>query len=72
MPVRIGILSSQRGYHVRQLEEAIRLRGCEPAFFPITRLAARIGGRPILQARDECMENCRAILVRTIPAGSLE
>ncbi len=72
MPAKIGILSSQRGYHVRALEEAIRGRGCDPVFFSIAHLAGWIGARPALQVRGECIEDCRALLVRTIPAGSLE
>jgi len=72
MPAKIGIVSSQRGYHVQALEGAIRSRGCEAAFFPIARLAGRIGWRPALGARGECLEDCRTILVRTIPTGSLE
>ena len=72
MPVKIGILSSQRGYHVLALEEAIRFRGSEAVFFSIARMAGMIGGRPILQVRGECLEDCRALLVRTIPTGSLE
>jgi RimK family alpha-L-glutamate ligase len=35
-------------------------------------MAGMIGGRPILQVRGECLEDCRALLVRTIPTGSLE
>lgn len=69
---RIGILSSQRGYHVRELENAIVRRGCEPAYFPITRLAGWIGTGAALHVRNECLENCRVLLVRTIPGGSLE
>jgi RimK family alpha-L-glutamate ligase len=72
MPAKIGILSSQRGYHALALEEAIRRRDCEPLFFSITRLAGWIGERPAVQARGERIEDCRALLVRTIPAGSLE
>jgi RimK family alpha-L-glutamate ligase len=72
MPVKIGILSSQRGYHVRDLEEAIRNRGCDPVYFPITRMAGWIGAQPALEVKGECLEDCRALLVRTIPAGSLE
>jgi RimK family alpha-L-glutamate ligase len=72
MPVKIGILSSQRGYHVRELEEAIRDRGCNPVFFSIAHLAGWIGARPALQVRGECIEDCQALLVRTIPVGSLE
>ncbi len=72
MPDKIGILSSQRGYHVLALEKAIRERGCEPVFFNITRLSGWIGARPALQARGASLEECRILLVRTIPAGSLE
>jgi len=69
---KIGILSSQRGYHVRELEEAIRSRGEEPVFLPIAHMAGRIGAKPALQARGEPVEDCAALLVRTIPPGSLE
>jgi RimK family alpha-L-glutamate ligase len=72
MPTKIGILSSQRGYHVLALEEAIRSRDREPIFFPIARLAGWIGRRPALQVRGEGLEECGALLVRTIPTGSLE
>jgi RimK family alpha-L-glutamate ligase len=72
MQVKIGILSSQRGYHVLALEEALRGRGCEPAFFPIHRLAGWIGARPALHVRGQRIEDCQAVLVRTIPIGSLE
>jgi len=72
MATRIGILSSQRGFHAQALEEAVLSRNCEPAFLPITRLAGWIGTRPALQVRGERMEDCRALLVRTIPTGSLE
>jgi len=72
MPDRIGILSSQKGYPVLALEAAIRSRKCEPVFFPITRLAGWIDGHPALHVRGESLESCRALLVRTIPVGSLE
>jgi len=72
MSTRIGILSSQRGYHVLALEEALRSKGCAASFFPITRLAGWIGRRPALQARGQILEECDAVLVRTIPTGSLE
>ena len=72
MPVKIGILSSQRGYHVLALEEAVRNRNCEPVYFPIARLAGSVGERPALHAGGESLEDCKALLVRTIPTGSLE
>ena len=72
MPEKIGILSSQRGYHVTALEASIRAVGWEPVFFHVARMTARIAGGQILQVRDDHLEECRAVLVRTIPAGSLE
>ena len=72
MGVKIGILSSQRGWHVRVLEDALHGQGAVPSFFPITRLAAWIGGRAHLEVRGERVEDCQALLVRTIPTGSLE
>jgi RimK family alpha-L-glutamate ligase len=72
MRAKIGILSSQRGYHVQDLETALRSRGCEPVFLSIARLAGWIGGKPAIQVRGESVEACRALIVRTIPTGSLE
>ncbi len=72
MPDRIGILSSQRGFHVSALEEAVRSQGLQPVFFPISRLAGWVGKNPAMQAGGERIDECRALLVRTIPSGSLE
>jgi RimK family alpha-L-glutamate ligase len=72
MPAKIGILSSQRGYHVLALEKAIRERGCEPVIFNIARIAGWIGAHPALQVRGVPIEECKVLLVRTIPTGSLE
>jgi RimK family alpha-L-glutamate ligase len=72
MPDKIGILSAQRGYHVQDLEKAILRQGCTPAYFPIARMAGWIGGRPWVHVRNDSVEDCRCVLVRTIPTGSLE
>jgi RimK family alpha-L-glutamate ligase len=72
MQFKVGILSSQRGFHVLALEEAIRARGCRPVFLNITRMAGWIGKDPALQVRGEDIQDCRSLLVRTIPTGSLE
>jgi RimK family alpha-L-glutamate ligase len=72
MPLKIGILSSQKGYHVLALEEALRARGCESSYFSINRLAGWVGALPALHVRGERIEDCHAVLVRTIPIGSLE
>lgn len=72
MASKIGILSSQRGWHVIALEGALRRQGAVPSFFSITHLAAWVGGGAHLQVRGERIEDCQALLVRTIPTGSLE
>jgi RimK family alpha-L-glutamate ligase len=72
MPLKVGIVSSQKGYHVKALEEAIRAKGCRPVFYNITRMAGWIGRGPALQVNGERIEDCQALLVRTIPVGSLE
>jgi RimK family alpha-L-glutamate ligase len=72
LTLKIGILSSQRGWHVLALEAALQRQGAVPAFFPIAHLAAWIGGRAHLEAQSERLEACQALLVRTIPTGSLE
>jgi len=69
---KIGILSSQRGWHVTALEDALCRQGAVPCFFPITRLAAWIGGQAHVAVAGERVEDCQALLVRTIPIGSLE
>ncbi len=72
MAPKIGILSSQRGWHVTALEDALCRQGAVPCFFPITRLAAWIGGQAHVAVAGERLEDCQALLVRTIPIGSLE
>lgn len=72
MAPKIGILASQKGWHVTALQEALRRKGVASPFFYITRLAAWIGGKGHLEAQGEPVESCQALLVRTIPAGSLE
>ena len=72
MAFPIGILSAQRGYHVQALEEAARRRNCEAVYFPIARLAGGLGCGPALRSGDASLLDCRALLVRTIPGGSLE
>ncbi len=72
MAYRIGILSSQRGWHVMALEEAIKRCGGIPSNFPIHRLAAWTGGLSQVEVQGQRLEDCQALMVRTIPTGSLE
>jgi len=70
--VRIGILGSRRGWHVEALRRALDRRGIPAECFPITRLVARISAEPRVRIEDQILENYDAIIVRSIPAGSLE
>ena len=72
MTPKIGILSSQEGWHVLALEEALARHAVLPVYFSITGLAAWIGGRSQVEVQGERLEDCRALIVRTIPNGSLE
>jgi len=72
MQGKIGILSSQKGYHTLALERVIRDRGYEPVFFNITRMAGWVSGSPAVQVNGETASDCTALIVRTIPVGSLE
>jgi len=70
--VRIGILGSRRGWHVEALRKALDKRGIPVECFPITRFVARISEKPRVRVEDQILENYDAIIVRSIPAGSLE
>ena len=75
--MRIGILGSRRGWHVETLRQALDRRGIPAECFPITRLVARISeartsAEPRVRIEDQILENYDAIIVRSIPAGSLE
>jgi RimK family alpha-L-glutamate ligase len=72
LTLRIGILSSQLGWHARALHTALLEHHITPVFFPITRLAAWVSGQAHLEVREQRLEDCQAVLVRTIPIGSLE
>jgi RimK family alpha-L-glutamate ligase len=70
--VRFAILGSRSGWHEARLEDALRARGVEPVLVPITALTARLGERPRLAAGTLPLDECEAVIVRSIPTGSLE
>lgn len=70
--MRIGILGSRRGWHVEALRRALEERGIPAECFPITRFVARISDEPRVRIEDQILENYDALIVRSIPAGSLE
>jgi RimK family alpha-L-glutamate ligase len=70
--VRIGILGSRRGWHVEALREALERKGVPVECFPITRFVARISEKPRIRIEEQVLEDYDAVIVRSIPAGSLE
>jgi RimK family alpha-L-glutamate ligase len=70
--VRIGILGSTAGWHVQALRRVLDRRGIPVECFPITRFVARISDKPLVRLERHIVEDFDAIIVRSIPAGSLE
>jgi RimK family alpha-L-glutamate ligase len=70
----VGILSSRTGWHVDSLRAALDARGVASAVFPVTSLVASVGaaGAPLVRAEAHALERFPLLLVRIIPAGSLE
>jgi RimK family alpha-L-glutamate ligase len=70
----VGILSSRTGWHVDGLRAALEARGVATAVFPITSLVASVGApdAPLVRAEAHRLERFPLLLVRIIPAGSLE
>lgn len=70
--MRVAVLSSDRGWHTSDLIRALEARGHTGTFLPIQTLSASIGRRPRLSITRTPLEEFDAVLVRTIPMGSLE
>src|SRR5574337_5944 len=70
--VKIGILADRNGWHVEVLAKALTRRGCRADFLPITRLVARVPGGPLVTVIGQPLDSYDALLIRTIPEGSLE
>lgn len=75
--MRIGILANKEGWHYRQLTAAFKKCGIEPECYSITDLVAKVGMSKASTASgsfagDRRLEELDALIVRSIPAGSLE
>lgn len=70
--MRIAILGASPGWHAEQLQQAIQARGHSCALLPITQLNARVGLSPRLGSLTADLDSFDVVLVRFIPAGSLE
>ena len=75
--MRIGILANKEGWHYRQLAEAFAGRGIEVENYHITDIVVKVGMSLNSFASgsfvgDKRLEELDALIVRSIPAGSLE
>lgn len=70
--MRVAVLSSDRGWHTSDLIRALEARGHTGTFLPIQTLSASIGRGPRLSIDRTPLEELDAVLLRTIPLGSLE
>ncbi len=64
--MRIALLSSGSGWHVRDLERAATVLGHQPTAVDFRRLTAGVAAAP------EALAGFDAVVVRTMPPGSLE
>jgi RimK family alpha-L-glutamate ligase len=70
--VRVGVLGHRGGWHTESIIAALAGRGVAAECFSITRLTARVTGRPRLADRGTALDELDVLFVRAIPAGSLE
>lgn len=70
--MKVGIISGGEGWHVEKLVAAFRRRGAAVETYRFPALTAREGHRRGLYCRERALDECDALLVRTIPGGSLE
>ena len=79
LEMNVAILSSGRGWHTADLTRALEERGHQAHVLPIQALTAQVGAMPAqvgetprLAIQGTALEASDAILLRTIPLGSLE
>lgn len=70
--MRVAVLSSSGGWHVRRLREALEARGAEVTRVPVNELVARVGPAPGVSAGGVGLDRLDAVLVRLVPRGSLD
>jgi len=70
--LKIAILGKQKSWYTRALQTAFKARGIEAPCFPVTRLVGSTGSKLRLSIGNESLEDYQAVLVRSIPGGSLE
>ena len=68
----VAILGAGGGWHVAELERALRSRGHQSRVLPVSTLVARVADRPRLESGGVALEDVDAVLQRIFPKGSLE
>ncbi len=70
--MKIAILGKQKTWYTRALQTAFKVHGIEVPCFPVTGLVGAIGSKVRLSSGNKSLEDFQAVLVRSIPGGSLE
>ena len=70
--LRVGLLATDDRWHVQALGAALERLGCEAVPCPAARMSGRIGAGATVRAGEVRLESLNALLVRLIPAGSLD
>jgi ribosomal protein S6--L-glutamate ligase/tetrahydromethanopterin:alpha-L-glutamate ligase len=70
--LKIAILGKPKTWYTRALQAAFKARDIEAPCFPVTGLVGSTGSKLRLSIGNESLEDYQAVLVRSIPAGSLE
>ncbi len=70
--MKIGILGQRRSWHVQTLQDAFLKRGIPCDFISITKIIAGISRKPFASSEGLILEEFDALVVRSIPSGSLE
>ena len=70
--MRVGILRARDGWHLDQLEAALKERGATVERFSWTRLSLEIGSGAAVASAGRSLEGLDALIPRVIPLASLE
>lgn len=68
----IAILGSIDSWHTQQLAMALEKRGLKSDIFSPLRFFSSIGGEFCLSVKGMVLDQCEAVVVRSVPGGSLE
>ena len=70
--MKIAILGKRQAWYTLALQSAFKVRGIDVPCFPVTGLVGTVGLNPRLRTAGGSLEDYQVVIVRAIPAGSLE